>query len=201
MPRAYQIFQSTRPIRGATGATAPRPSGRHHFNPRAPYGARRCRSGIKRRYANISIHAPHTGRDRTACRRICRVPGFQSTRPIRGATIKRITRAKQKQNFNPRAPYGARLGRGLDSLISPQFQSTRPIRGATVALDRDLELVLFQSTRPIRGATVIQLMRSCVDYLFQSTRPIRGATLSGMLLILIIRNFNPRAPYGARPCQ
>ena len=80
-------FQSTRPIRGATSGRLPAGIFTMHFNPRAPYGARRmCRSGSSGCAQNfnprapygarpflrdgnrlgrnaISIHAPHTGRD------------------------------------------------------------------------------------------------------------------------------------------
>ena len=34
---------------------------------------------------------------------------FQSTRPIRGATFPLLTYCTGSPNFNPRAPYGARL--------------------------------------------------------------------------------------------
>ena len=125
------------------------------------------------------------------------------------------------KNFNPRAPYGARLAGQVYFRGSRPFQSTRPIRGATrrgrrgrrqgpisihaphtgrdgVALGQNLELVLFQSTRPIRGATpkvAAKVARFCA---FQSTRPIRGATCLGNGRIHRQVNFNPRAPYGAR---
>ena len=64
MSRAYFVFQSTRPLRGAT-------------------------SGIRcpRRIALISIHAPLTGRDVAALRVADGGVGFQSTRPLRGATL------------------------------------------------------------------------------------------------------------------
>ena len=39
------------------------------------------------------------------------------------------------------------------------------------------------------------------DLTFQSTRPMRGATSSRSLRISASRNFNPRAPCGARPKQ
>ena len=80
-----EIFQSTRPIRGAT------PTGRlflcqkTNFNPRAPYGARRRRRMRYERSKTISIHAPHTGRDPKPPRSLWKCP-----------------------YFNPRAPYGAR---------------------------------------------------------------------------------------------
>ena len=50
------------------------------------------------------------------------VDRFQSTRPIRGATPAPVTHRRQRVNFNPRAPYGARLldflGTVLDFIIS-----------------------------------------------------------------------------------
>ena len=79
----------------------------------------------------ISIHAPLTGRDRkliplkgllqkfqstrplrgaTAGTRVhCYPSEFQSTRPLRGATRRWTWRSRRPYNFNPRAPYGARL--------------------------------------------------------------------------------------------
>ena len=56
---------------------------------------------------------------------------FQSTRPLRGATL----------NANSYAW----------SLI--EFQSTRPLRGATVGVGSRRSVSIFQSTRPLRGAT------------------------------------------------
>ena len=60
---ASPLFQSTRPVRGATGFCTMTGSGLPHFNPRAPCGARRSGRGS---------HQP--------------VDRFQSTRPVRGAT-------------------------------------------------------------------------------------------------------------------
>ena len=57
------IFQSTRPIRGATTFTL-----------------------SIQLTGNISIHAPHTGRDCRTVSILCCLTLFQSTRPIRGAT-------------------------------------------------------------------------------------------------------------------
>ncbi len=104
----HGIFQSTRPIRGATCyglQSAPGPS---NFNPRAPYGARhslRCPGDLA---PPISIHAPHTGRDVVFCFAGLSSLQFQSTRPIRGATRRGKEHARARHNFNPRAPYGAR---------------------------------------------------------------------------------------------
>ena len=80
-------FQSTRPIRGATS-----PDMDTCIN------------------ADISIHAPHTGRDIQSDVTMDIIRAFQSTRPIRGATFSRFMPFSIMSHFNPRAPYGARLG-------------------------------------------------------------------------------------------
>ena len=148
------LFQSTRPIRGATydlqwqssclcisihaphtGRDPSRRPGwtlRPYFNPRAPYGARLCE----------------------VCPAL-RSDGFQSTRPIRGAT----------------KPLG------LWDIADMVFQSTRPIRGATHAKLALSHYQKFQSTRPIRGATWSGYSVTTMRHIFQSTRPIRGATM------------------------
>ena len=130
-------------------------------------------------------------------------------------------------NFNPRAPYGARLyarilaapagvisihaprmGRDLFEPTSPNgafiFQSTRPVWGATLTLNQMIFVAMeFQSTRPVWGATQI-VIKNCNQYQiikvqFQSTRPVWGATSRGGTDRRKDRYFNPRAPYGARP--
>ena len=100
-------FQSTRPLRGATSQQKLSGTCSRHFNPRAPCGAR---PGIDNRESNIAK--------------------FQSTRPLRGATTCAVAEAWQtnisihaplagrdrthpsalrtRWYFNPRAPCGAR---------------------------------------------------------------------------------------------
>ena len=123
----------------------------------------------------VSIHAPHAGRDdlysfaalsilsfnpRAPCGARPKqflLPKqnqkFQSTRPMRGATIQQWIRllevrvsihaphagrdrgdcpqAAPMSCFNPRAPCGARLFRHHLPVLRHVFQSTRPMRGAT----------------------------------------------------------------------
>ena len=102
-------FQSTRPMRGATSASPVTVGGRWYFNPRAPCGARPSNVISSTPLRRISIHAPHAGRDRGSDRCRCatryfnprapcgarlsdaaflpRTGRFQSTRPMRGATV------------------------------------------------------------------------------------------------------------------
>ena len=102
------VFQSTRPMRGATSV-----------------------SSMSAPRVSISIHAPHAGRDCFAGLGRPGVIPFQSTRPMRGATRRdadllhrghisihaphagrdalRGDPRRERINFNPRAPCGARL--------------------------------------------------------------------------------------------
>ena len=82
---SFSLFQSTRPVRGATSA--------------------------ERRHAqqhDISIHAPRAGRDKLGGFYNNGAILFQSTRPVRGATRSFPVPASLPNNFNPRAPCGAR---------------------------------------------------------------------------------------------
>ena len=81
------IFQSTRPVRGAT-----------EYNPIENYdrmiSIHAPRAGRDDLFAalgdtitNISIHAPRAGRDDWILHELKELETFQSTRPVRGATI------------------------------------------------------------------------------------------------------------------
>ena len=84
------------------------------------------------RQAGVSIHAPRVGRDTAEAARKLPAGGF-----------------------NPRAPCGARLVRGLHSDSRTRFQSTRPVWGATRANHPSSKHYCeFQSTRPVWGATL-----------------------------------------------
>ena len=107
---------------------------RERFNPRAPCGARqadeistdlyrwisthaplagRDRGRRDRRgLLHISTHAPLAGRDRSYTIKDVQEFVFQPTRPLRGATIDAMGARANQQDFNPRAPCGARRGRG-----------------------------------------------------------------------------------------
>ena len=107
------IFQSTRPMRGATprhahyhlisfiSIHAPH-AGRdddrrgqktvnRYFNPRAPCGARPAAPVVEVLPKEISIHAPHAGRDLRAIISFAPMKIFQSTRPMRGATTSGVS--------------------------------------------------------------------------------------------------------------
>ena len=193
------VFQSTRPIRGATKAVQQRGvhgiisihaphTGRDasissansitafDFNPRAPYGARLCQLPHSVVTDAISIHAPHTGRDVPFKINQLGCSAFQSTRPIRGATITVYIKLTPIHNFNPRAPYGARHQLPYHHQYGLEFQSTRPIRGATGLSFVALFWLSDFNPRAPYGARLNNNVKVSIHIRFQSTRPIRGAT-------------------------
>ena len=189
------IFQSTRPLRGATrrssaafwpayfnprapcGARRLRPDlrkAKFYFNPRAPCGARLAVIALSQLSRSISIHAPLAGRDQIQHDRADTAATFQSTRPLRGAT-------------------GIVSGWAATGL----FQSTRPLRGATSENSPGVMMVLFQSTRPLRGATSNK-GRDFAAVLISIHAPLAGRDNSVDIKIVDNCHFNPRAPCGAR---
>ena len=217
--KGTNIFQSTRPVRGATVRSvgqrlqprisihAPR-AGRDqgdtvslkmslYFNPRAPCGARHATSRAAPSFSLFQSTRPVRGA--TMLEAISEpVVLFQSTRPVRGATPAPLFPAPNEK-ISIHAP---RAGRD-----SPTRLTTRPIRyfnprapcGARPSFWSMLfETRIFQSTRPVRGATRGRASTPTSASTFQSTRPVRGATRRSLLQGGYYTHFNPRAPCGAR---
>ena len=129
--QAIMLFQSTRPLRGATELDDNSHNTPEHFNPRAPCGARPAVLMGVVMCGVISIHAPLAGRDSPTLKCPLYQTNFNPRAPC-GARRDPPKPRNRPADFNPRAPCGARRWRSVSS--SPQliFQSTRPLRGATV---------------------------------------------------------------------
>ena len=147
----------------------------------------------------ISIHAPLAGCDRRTLVIPSSFDGFQSTHPLRGATLLCLRRAKNKRisihaplagcdkppnqaqvkifYFNPRTPCGVRPPSPPQSSKLRSFQSTHPLRGAT-------EQILLKAINdghisihaPLAGCDGGNWIRTNSTGAFQSTHPLRGAT-------------------------
>ena len=151
-------FQSTLPMRGAT------------------FVASLCILISK-----ISIHTPHAGSDyilfeyeetqiyfnpHSPCgerpKKVKVARGktvFQSTLPMRGATLALGTHLYFLQDFNPHSPCGERPSAGVAvRRRKRKFQSTLPMRGATAEMRVFLFCQEFQSTLPMRGATQLRTL-------------------------------------------
>ena len=169
-----------------------------NFNRRSPQGERR---------------SPHI-------KRFVRL-GFQSTLPVRGATLLPLPVVRYLE-FQSTLP-----SRRATNVIwcrkgAHEFQSTLPSRGATVDLlglgggalisihaplagsdsalpFRAYALIIFQSTLPSRGATVRRSksisMMSCISI----HAPLAGSDAWEARTLLCPVYFNPRSPRGERP--
>ena len=182
-------------MRGATSSSV-QLINNAYFNPRSPCGERPsgCRNSCNTN--DFNPRSPCGERRRHIYRGI-RIPGFQSTLPMRGATTPRSLPAmtfvisihaphagsddrtsknySNRQNFNPRSPCGERLPAGFNIPPSQLFQSTLPMRGATIS-------------------------RVClaVYTLISIHAPHAGSDSTPTLSLSIDRNFNPRSPCGER---
>ena len=147
------------------------------FNPRAPCGARPVTMYQIATKGKFQSTRPLRGATLAAELEVLDIPQFQSTRPLRGATSGSCTSWPAVRYFNPRAPCGARLTRAPEGELASRISIHAPLAG------RD------QIGKWVQKAS----------YEFQSTRPLRGATPAQRLSSSCTSNFNPRAPCGARP--
>ena len=145
-------FQSTRPVRGATSHSLFTRRFLPCFNPRAPCGARLLIASLHAVSCRVSIHAPRAGRDTPAQPRTPREL-VSIHAPRAGRDSRTGARAITSKSFNPRAPCGARHTLWGIAEEYCAFQSTRPVRGATLWKNICAMTKKFQSTRPVRGAT------------------------------------------------
>ena len=148
------VFQSTLPVRGATSSVSMALLYSRYFNPRSPCGERRPAKREREHHrgisihapragsdafdgllpsplVEISIHAPRAGSDSLTDTGVAVTTIFQSTLPVRGATLVPYLEILiiDISIHAPRA--------GSDDVFSDQHHTTR-----------------FQSTLPVRGATV-----------------------------------------------
>ena len=192
------LFQSTRPMRGAT-----------------------MQNIVKVQLPDVSIHAPHAGRDSRCAAARSADSSFNPRAPC-GARPERVREGRARHwSFNPRAPCGARPFMGSRMLIVGPFQSTRPMRGATGA-PFPVEFVQHVSIHaPHAGRDGLMLCHLVEERCFNprapcGARPFVGGYINQKADVSIhaphagrddtvasdaerIRRFNPRAPCGARP--
>ena len=191
-------FQSTRPVWDATRAATASSASPSNFNPRAPCGARPDDAEMRRYIekfqstrpvwgatlpqplkafiVEISIHAPRVGRDTSLPRRITSTRNFNPRAPCGARRHALRRRGHARRDFNPRAPCGARLMDQAAAAGNNEFQSTRPVWGATI------------KTRQLVSQQIISIHA-----------PRVGRDDTETLDTEQCRNFNPRAPCGARP--
>ena len=176
-PRRCFLFQSTHPLRGATLFRAII-AVIERISIHAPLAGCDPDRHPRRDREPISIHAPLAGCDAFSRQPEFKIEIFQSTHPLRGATV-----TLPVDDILPYISIHAPLA-GCDACRRARrqraagFQSTHPLRGATGAGEGKTCTGGFQSTHPLRGATCISPSGRCSSR-FQSTHPLRGATQVG----------------------
>ena len=169
-------FQSTRPMRGATGQSGAAERRYQNFNPRAPRGARQRLDGVERQGICISIHAPLAGRDRRTELRPPIGTYFNPRAPCGARRGYRQVQRGEGSDFNPRAPCGARLI--IDIYKKPA--NTISIHAPHAGRDYDGIAIVqegkYFNPRAPCGARPASPPFCGHEWPFQSTRPMRGAT-------------------------
>ncbi len=80
-----------------------------------------------------------------------------------------------------------------------RFQPTRPLRGATFSICCLCDVLPISTHAPLAGRDLLELDKRTRKKVFQPTRPLRGATGTRIDRIKTgKKDFNPRAPCGAR---
>ena len=168
-----EIFQSTRPVQGATHITpwcwwitifqSTRPVQGATVQIQRIVGA-----------IYISIHAPRAGRDR------------RSWRPTTTASY-----------FNPRAPCRARLLVTQFTHTSLGFQSTRPVQGATEVGHQLHHRTGISIHAPRAGRDLDIKIGRRVDYNFNPRAPCRARQVSGFWLVAVVEFQSTRPVQGA----
>ena len=160
-------FQLTRPARGATTLALPTPPSTF-ISTHAPLSIRRSLS------LRISTHAPRAGRD-------CKV----------------LIIIGERENFNSRAPRGARLRTDHSYQQGIEFQLTRPARGATgCAMYRNYKNEI-STHAPRAGRDKRQLTRTEYTEDFNSRAP-RGARHPGHTRLTMQYSISTHAPRAGR---
>ena len=171
-------FQSTRPVWGATMCTSRRRSS-----------------------ATISIHAPRVGRDAAPCGGATLMSVISIHAPRVGRDSLAPEENTDEEEISIHAPRVGRDSRaGTLMHIYTAFQSTRPVWGATIPNYWENTGRQFQSTRPVWGATPSARQANRAKWI-SIHAPRVGRDNPFLVAACCCRNFNPRAPCGARPAQ
>ena len=147
-------FQSTLPTRGSDIDPESILSQIRCFNPRSPRGGATWDLATDDNAENVSIHAPHEGERRSACRRRLLADGVSIHAPHEGERrIRCPTPVRRSACFNPRSPRGGATTKTIIAIVANMFQSTLPTRGSDYMTHaKPNRATKFQSTLPTRGS-------------------------------------------------
>ena len=190
------------PLAGSDNQPALSAMDHYHFNPRSPCGERRISEVDPYWRGHFNPRSPCG--ERLCCWHILASGlGFQSTLPLRGATVD-VYRHQPSPDISIHAPLaGSDPISAISSTRSARFQSTLPLRGATCRDDLMRDPAFISIHAPLAGSDTIENSISdlqsdfnprspcgerpaqrgylSISSIFQSTLPLRGATPSYIL--------------------
>ena len=148
------------------------------FNPRSPRGGATWDLATDDNAENVSIHAPHEGERRSACRRRLLADGVSIHAPHEGERrIRCPTPVRRSACFNPRSPRGGATTKTIIAIVANMFQSTLPTRGSDYMTHaKPNRATKFQSTLPTRGSDSLPVLYVIRPYGFNPRSPRGGAT-------------------------
>ena len=167
-----------------------------NFNPRAPCGARLLVIQPRRSLSQFQPTRPlrgATGVDGGAGA----TGGFQPTRPLRGATgVWRTTPASN--TFQPTRPLRGATWLDSVTVLQRHISTHAPLAGRDVADQAASgKWEVFQPTRPLRGATYGEVF-AALTVVISTHAPLAGRDQPALTVFCPQKDFNPRAPCGAR---
>ena len=218
MRKLRNLFQSTRPVRGATLQVCPSAS-YSVISIHAPRAGRDHNGKCKpAETVGISIHAPRAGRDLAGGALKSFRSGFQSTRPVRGAPTKQrvICSPVDISIHAPRAGRDNIMEVGT-SKIQISIHAPRAGRDTKAAALWAGDIISIHAPRAGRdksptcrpsrtayfnprapcGARLSETAVWDTELLFQSTRPVRGATTTDER-VAKLENISIHAPRAGR---
>ena len=169
------------------------------FNPRAPCGARLLLRAVDHLLQDFNPRAPCGARPVTLyCSK--GFVRFQSSRPVRGATLGKPGKHRVQSNFNPRAPCGARLQSLNQKVTFLEISILAPRAGRDLKRFKNvLILLLISILAPRAGRDGETELIQNMTYQISILAPRAGRdTPSTATMRRTPLNFNPRAPCGAR---
>ena len=173
--RVSLIFQSTRPVRGATVLFSRHPMSESFQSTRPVRGATHSRfSSIQWRF--ISIHAPRAGRDTLDKIGSLHISHFNPRAPCGARLVNQVRDKMNAMHFNPRAPCGARHFRCYTAISKGYDFNPRAPCGARPRY--------FPFASPLIGISI--------------HAPRAGRDPFQVFVDPVEVYFNPRAPCGAR---
>ena len=190
-------FQSTHPLRGATRARYDFIKIIKDFNPRTPCGVRPAPASLPSNTPTISIHAPLAGCDDDRGQKLDGHGAFQSTHPLRGATVRRARHLPHRRNFNPRTPCGVRRKGTFRPAARLNFNPRTPCGVRLESVYHFEDDPKFQSTHPLRGATIAGKAQALGGQI-SIHAPLAGCDGVAVFVSLSVSDFNPRTPCGVR---